>query len=1324
MTPNIIPPSPIQRQNLNQAGLSFSQESLWFLQQLDPENSAYNTNCLVKFTGGIELSPFERALNELVRRHEPLRTVYPNQGGKPVQIIQPFEPFSLPFVDFSSLGEAEQQESINRYVSEHGGKSFNLQMGALVRFALLHKSKNEDYLFFSTHHIGFDAWSYQIFFSELIQCYDAFRSGKEPVLPELPVQYSDYALWQKNWLSGDTLEAYVDHWKNILTGDLPVLEFPTDRPRPVMQSFKGARYYFQLPRGLSAQMKEFCQKERMTKFHLLLAAYAVLLMRHSGQEDIILGCPFANRPRAELDGLVGLFVNTLPIRLNLGDNPIVRTFLDQVRSTILEAFTWQAAPFEALVSAISPQRDLSWTPVFQVMINMRNVPKRKALIEGLEMKEILKENAPSPFDLALEFDEDSDGTLNASIQYNADLYDENSIIHLVSHFQNLLGELMIKTDRPLAELEMLTPSERKRILFDWNDLEADFPQGCIHDLVSEQAEKNGEALAVECNGKSLTYGELEKQTNQLAHYLRANGAATGTRIGIYLPRSEKIVVALLAVLKAGAAYVPLDLTYPKERLSYMVEDSQPAAVITVSNLSSHLPEQVRKICLDAELELIEACGSTKPDPLADKDLLAYIIYTSGSTGHPKGAINLHKGIVSYLTSMKRKFLFSASDRVVLLTSLSFDISIFELFGTLAYGGAVFLMDDTQMRDPDYINAEIIEHHATYLSCVPTMLRALCESALSGKWKEHNLRMILPGGEVFRDVDVALVRKAYGESVMLVNQYGPTECSIVHTNYVVPAALPNGLQIVPIGKPVDNGRAYVLDHYLQPVPPGAKGELFIGGAGVGAGYWNQPDLTAERFLPDPYRPGERIYRSGDIVQQLPDGTICYLGRSDDQVKIRGYRVELGEIEAAVNEFPGVKDAAVVLWHSAGLETLAAYITLLDGAREPDLDQLHTSLAGRLPFYMLPSSIRIMADMPLTPSRKIDRHALPPPDKSVIAEHYLAPRNETESKLVPIWEEILGVKRVGVRDNFFELGGHSLLAVRLFSRIQEEFGQSLPLMLLFQNGTVEATAQALSGEKKSSGPQGIVPIQPQGSEFPLFMISAGLYMRELALALGQARPVFGLNATENGGVVFRKSVQETARIYYYNLVDFYPQGPYLLLGHSAHGFFTLELARLLIENGHYVAFLGLLDTFPPGYKLKGHPIDRMKMYAENFRDKTIPETLEFVGNSFNRFTSRWVSRAGMESKIIEHYEKQGQVKEVRRMLLESYKPEPYEGQVTIFSATDLPSFLHDNPMEQWAQTLTGQLEIVPVPGDHMSALKPPHVGVVAEIIETFLPKHKNG
>jgi amino acid adenylation domain-containing protein len=1294
-----------------QAPLSYSQESLWFLQQLDPDSNGYNSNLLFKFTGGIDRLAMETALNQLVRRHEPLRTIYPSRAGRPVQVIQPFESIPLQYLDYSGLTEDERQQKLHRYVTEHGNRPYDLQHGPLVRFALLHTASNEDYLFFSIHHIGFDGWSQNVFIDELLQLYRTCLSGETAGLPELPIQYADYAIWQKDWLSGDTLKAFVDHWKNIYSGELPILDLPTDHPRPALQTYHGARFHLGIQPAISARIREFCQKERLTPFHFFMTAYAVLLMRYTGQEDIIMGCPFANRTISELDGLVGLFVNTLPIRVNLQGNPSVRELLNQVRTVMLDAFTWQAAPFEVLVSEISPERDLSRTPVFQVAINLRHIPRpSQSIIAGLKMERIRIDNATAPFDLSLDID-DKAGLLDVSLRYNHDLYDENTIIHMAAHYQNLLGQLLVKTDCPIAELEMLTPSEWNRIVVDWNDTGTDFPQVCVHDLVAGQAKKSPDAVAVVCNDNSLTYADLEKRVNQLAHYLRKKGVEAESRVCIYLPRSEKSIISMLAILKAGGAYVPLDLTYPAERISYMVKDSDPAAIITLSHLKPQLPEQFQEICLDTEADSIDACETEAPVSITDNDSLAYVIYTSGSTGHPKGAMNIHKGIVNYLAHMVQQLQFKVSDRVVQFTSLSFDMSIIEIFGTLSCGGTIFLMDDSQMRDPDYINAAIIDRQATLFKSVPTMLRALCESALAGERKKNSLRLIFIGGEILRDTDVELARRAFGESIKLVNGYGPTECSVAPTNYPIPPTLPNGLRVIPIGKPISNMRTYVLDKYFHPVPAGVKGELFIGGIGVGRGYWNRPDLTADRFLADPFWPGDRMYRTGDIVRQLPDGTLCFFGRSDNQVKIRGYRVELGEIETVVNEFPGVKETAVVLWRQDGSESLVAYITVREGDEKKLKEDLHAFLVDRLPFYMMPSVIMVLEEMPLTLNRKIDRRALPLPEIGKGPDQYLAPRNDTEKRLVLIWQEVLGTKRVGIRDNFFELGGHSLLAVRLLARIQDEFGQSLPLSLLFRGSTVEALASCLTGKVETSSPNGIVPIQLGENNVPLFILNAGFYMQKLAFSMGTAHPIYGLDPKEGGQNVFRGSVQETAKIYYRCLIDFYPQGPYLLLGHSANGFFALELSRLLQKNGKEVSFLGLLDTYPPGHLRSANLRDRIKIHLDNLQDKNISGVLEYAQRSMRRFTARWWRAAAGPERLIKHYEQKGQPEDVKSLLINAYKPEPYQGQVTLFTATHRHWYVRWDPMEKWAGILSGPVEIIPIPGTHMSIFDQPHVNILA-------------
>lgn len=1324
MTENPPALSPIQRRMQKQGPLSYSQESLWFLQQLDPSNIAYNSAYLFRITGGVDPQIMEHALNEIVRRHENLRTVYPIRGGQPLMLVRPHESFMLPFVDYSSLLKEEQETVIREYAVEHGNVAFNLFEGPLTRFALLHTAPKEDYLFVAIHHIGFDAWSRQVLIGELVQLYGAYRTGLELGLPDLPVQFIDYALWQRDWLSGDTLTSFIDHWKNILCGELPTLDLPTDHPRPAMQTYRGARHHFGLSPAISTKVRQFCQKEHLTSFHFFLAAYAVLLMRYTGQEDLITGCPFANRPFSELDGIIGAFINTLPIRLNLSNDPSVRDFLGQVRAVMLDAFSWQAVPFETLVSELSLQRDLSRTPVFQVLINMRNVPKRSHAIDGLDVEIVLREDASAAFDVSLELGDEGDH-FSAAIRYNTSLFDQTTILHMASHYQNIISAMLERPEDPISELEMLSSSERQRLLLDWNETRSEYPQVCVHQLISGQAAKNPDGLAVICNGNNLTYSTLERKANQLAAYLLAKGLKPGALVGIFLPRSEELLVTQLAILKAGGAYVPFDLTYPVERLAYILQDANPALVITHSSLGAQLPNHCLKIILDAESDAIRAFPNVGSSSPSDGDAILYVTYTSGSTGRPKGVMTVQRGVMNYLHHLVKTFNFKAEEKVIQFTPLSFDAAFRDTLGVLTFGGTVVLMDDGQMHDPDFIRSAILEQQVTgILSVVPTMLRALAHSILGSRTSVYQLRFLMPSGEALQEADIELVRNAFGKAVQIVNQYGPTECSMISTLYTVPANLPEGVPGVPIGKPISNVRVYVLDQYRQPVPVGVRGELYIGGIGVSPGYLNQPVLTADRFFPDPYWSGGRMYCTGDLVQYSPDGILSFLGRRDNQVKIRGYRVELEEIEAVIRECPGIQDAAVVVLRSdKHQDVLVAYITLSGGKREPITGNLQRYLADRLPFYMLPSSIKVLDGMPLTPNGKIDRAALPRLESIAGEDRYLAPGNDTEKRLVSIWKELLGVERIGIRDNFFELGGHSLLAVRLFSRIQEEFGQSLPLLLLFKEGTVEAIARSLTVKENPTLPQGIVPIRSEGSEPPLFIVSAGLYMHELVLGLAPVWPVYGVDPFENGKVVYRKSVQETAKIFYRNLVDFYPQGPYSLLAHSAYGYFALELARLLVQSGKKVNFLGLLDTYPPGRRRQANLADRVKIHILNLQGKDFPAILQYIGRSAWRFLTRWRRRAVVDAGLIKYYEKKTQVKEVRNLLLRAYNPEPYEGQVTLFTATHRPWYMRWDPMEHWANILTGKLEIIPIPGDHMSALTSPHLDLLARKIESLLRQHDN-
>jgi amino acid adenylation domain-containing protein len=1321
---SLNPPSmpPIQPRRQPQAPLSFSQESLWFLQQLDARNNAYNVSHLFKFTGGIEHIALEKALNALAARHETLRTLYPSREGKPEQVIQPAAPFPLPRVDLSGLTGDEQQTALHQYIAEHGNRPYDLQHGPLVRCALLHTAPGEDHLFFGTHHIGFDAWSRQVFASELLQLYDAIQHGSESHLHPLQVQFADYALWQREWLSGEVLERFVAHWKEILSGELPTLDLPVDRPRPAMQTYQGARHYFDIPVDLSARIKEVCQKERITPFHFFLAAYAILLRRYSGQKDLVIGCPFANRPLPGLDGIIGAFINTLPIRINLENVPSVHALLAQVRTVMLDAMNWQAIPFETLVSELSPQRDLSRTPIFQVLINMRNVPRRLAVAEGLKVESVLMDDATAAFDLSLELGNETDH-FSAALRYNVNLFDQSSIQKMAGHYQNLLLAMLDDADRSIPALEMLSASERQQILEDWNDTHVELPQRSIASLIAEQATKTPRASAVLCDGRQLTYADLELRTNQLASYLISKGVRPGMMVGILLPRTEDLLVTQLAILKAGGACVPFDLTYPAGRLGYMLRDSAPALVVTHSTFAAQVPDDIKKVYLDTEAGAIINVTSRLNLPVTGPEALVYVTYTSGSTGRPKGVMSQQRGVLNYLDHLVRAFHLHAGERVIQFTPLSFDAAFRDTLGALTFGGTVFLMDDEQMRDPEVINKVILDEKITcILSVVPTMLRALARSMAAHKKHTNSLRYIMPSGEALLPAEVELVRNAYGSNVQIVNQYGPTECSMITTLYPIPGELPAGTAGIPIGRPISNARAYVLDEDQQPVPVGVKGELYIGGIGVGLGYLKQPALTAERFLPDPFNPDGRMYRTGDLVFHLPDGTLVYQGRLDHQVKVRGYRVELGEIEAVIGEFHCVKEAAVVLYKQEDNEQICAYVTVESGCDPFSVDDLRWYLTDRLPFYMLPSTITVLDEMPLSPNRKIDRRALPVPTSGAARDDHLAPRNEVETKLAAIWKELLGVERVGVKDNFFSLGGHSLMAVQLFARIEQQFNRSLPLLLIFKDGTVEALAAALAGQSEHATPYQVVPIQPEGNGTPLFILSAGgFYMRDLAQALGKSRPVFGLMPFEEGQLVYRGSVQETAEIFYQCLVEFRPQGPYMLLSHSANGYFAIEVARLLRGQGKEVAFLGLLDPYPPGARRQAKAVDRVRVHLDNLQQTSRQEAAAYIRRALSRLVTRlWHAVGG--KKVVTRYQQRGQIEELRRYLLRSYRPQPYDGDTFLFAASDRPWYVRWDPMEGWEHILSGHFERLPVPGSHFSMIEPPQAAALAEKISGVLDEHE--
>jgi amino acid adenylation domain-containing protein len=1310
---------------LAKSPLSYSQESLWYLAQLDPENTAYNQTYLLKLDGQLDITVLERAINEVIRRHSALRTIFAIEDGVPYQVIQPFTNIELPIVDFSNFPEEEKDQLAQQFAGEKGHIFFDLTHGPLMRLYLLRLNSTSHYLMLSIHHAIFDGWSRQVFMKEMSHFYNAYLTGDSLTLPEPKIQYADFAEWQHKWLQGDRLTNLMNYWKEQLSGELTVLELPIDHPRSSLQTFRGIRHFFKVDSELTNKLKAFCKSRRLTPFMVVTAAYFILLMQYTGQEDIIIGCPFANRSYPELstdiENTIGMFINTMPLRMDISDNPTVKDLITRVQKVVIGALSNHQLPFERLVAEIQPERDLSRTPIFQAIINMRNFPRFSS--QSLIVSDTVLGDRDAAFDLSFELNEQDNG-FSCAFRYNVDLFEESTIARMAIHYQRLLEAILVNSDLSISELEMLTPEEKQQILYNWNTTEADYPQACIHDLISKQAWKNSSAPAVICGEEILSYGELDIHANQLAHFLQSKGVSQNTVVGIFLPRSGRMVISQLATIKAGGAYLPLDTTYPLERIRFMLEDAQPKLVITVSTLLNQLPDTIETICLDTEAGIINGFEKAEPHISISPDELAYVIYTSGSTGHPKGVMSTHRGAVNFIAHMIKAHVLNGSDRVLQLTPLSFDASVRDTLGTLIFGGTILLMDDEQMRNPDAILSTITKYSAScILSIVPTMLNFLSETALAqGFNKNNDLRLIMPSGEILQIKDVQRAWAAFGSKVKIVNQYGPTECSMISAVYTIEEDTIENLPVIPIGKPISNTRLYILDKSLKPVPIGAKGELYIGGLGVGRGYINQSNLTMEHFIHDPYSTltGGRMYKTGDVARYWPDGTLEFYGRQDNQVKLRGYRVELGEIEAVLRDHPSVKEIAVVLWSDISSDQLIAYVVLKD--RSSTYDDLREFVARRLPFYMVPSSFVILDSLPLTPNRKIDRRALPRPDQQVPV--HVVPRNDTERRLLEIWKEILNLNNIGVTDNFFDIGGHSLMAVRLFARIENTFGTKLPLTALFQHGTVEELARLINKPQNALHSPIIIPMQTQGNKTPIFFVpglgTSPLYMRELALGFSPLRPVYGLQSVFQGKTIEKRSIDETAKLYCDQLLTLLPDTPIALFGHSAGGLIALEVAHLLTSEGKLVTMVGLLDSYPPGPRQQASWQDRMRIHAGHMRENGLRGALVYLGTANERIILKVIRDLSDKNDRLKKIIAKLFPQKFKIANLKSFVLKPYSGNVTLFKVSERPWYVNWDPMENWSKYLVGNFNVVNIPGNHMSLLSKPNAEIVARAISDSLPE----
>ena len=1153
-----------RRERLGDAPLAFGQQGLWYLWQLEPAGALYNRASSVRLRGPLQVKPLLRALSEVVRRHEALRTAFPLVAGQPVQRVLSAAPVLAPVLDLSEVPSAEREKEAMRLAGDYARQPFDLARGPLFRVHLLCLSDARHILLVTVHHIVFDGWSMEVLIRELTTLYEAFSQGRPSPLPDLPVQYSDFAVWQREWVESPAMQEGLEYWRRQLAGASRFLPLPADRRRPPTPSLDGARDPLTIPKRLVNALREFARGENATPFMVLLAAFQALLHRYTGKEDITVGTPIAGRSQVKLESLIGLLMNTLPLRTDFSGNPSFRELVRRARTTALGAYAHQHVPFDRLVQDLNPARDSRYSPVFQVMFVLQNAPQPMHEAAGLSLEVTDLDIGTARFDLTLSLRETPAG-LEGWFEYNTGLFDGATIERMRGHFLTLLESAIANPEQPVWALPLLTAEEARQILIDWNATAAPYPDDtCIHRLFEEQAERTPDAVAVVCGDSSLTYHELNAQANQLAHYLTKAGVGPESLVGICLERSPEMMAAILGTLKAGGAYLPLDPALPKERLEFMIADAGAVAVLTRPKLQS-------------EANLIARESTANPAPSVGPHNLAYVIYTSGSTGTAKGVLVEHRGVCNLAAYIVRLFELDAASRVLQFASPSFDASVWDFFIAWLSGGCLYLPGpDTLLAGQNLL--ELLDSQAiTTASLPPSVLSGLPAARLPA------LRMLCASAESCPDDVVA----RWSPGRCFFNAYGPTEATVCAT---MMRCTVNCGSPVPIGRPVANTQIYILDSHLQPVPVGVPGELYIGGAGLARGYLNRPELTAERFIPNPFgtESGTRLYKTGDLARYRLDGAIEFLGRVDRQVKLRGFRIELEEIEAALRDHPGLRESVVLAREDQpGEKRLVAYVVARTRPVPPS-HELRGYLMERLPDYMVPSSFVLMEDLPRTRNGKVDRVALehgawggppPPPTPSPVPSRM--------EGLAQLWSHVLGVEP-RPQDNFFDLGGHSLLVARVLDQIQQVYGKKIPLATLFANPTLEGLEKALRDEESAAAKPGIWQVQPAGVRPPFFFVHGdfflgGFYCLELARCLGTDQPFFAFPQHGANGDAVPPGIEAMAEDHVATLRAFQPHGPYLLGGLCNGGLIAVEMARQLMELGERVDLVATIAAAPRNGRL---------------------------------------------------------------------------------------------------------------------------------------------
>jgi len=1058
--------TPRQKDRDERIMLSFGQERLWFLYQMDPANPFYNLNTAARLMGALDIEALERSVNEIISRHEILRTRYEVLDGQPLGLVDSELKLTVQVTDLQRSPEPSRESEALKISAEYFQQPFDLGQGPLIRASVLKLGERNHLLLLSTHHIVFDGWSIGIFFRELSTLYESYSTRKPYSLPELTLQYSDFAFWQRQWLQSEALNDHVTFWKDHFSGANTILDLLTDRHRPPLQSFRGARQSFRISGGAVESLKSLAQQERTTLFAVLLSAFQTLLYRYTNQPDITVGTPVANRNRVEIENLIGFFVNTVAIRVDLSGSPTFRQLLRQLRETILEVHAHQEIPLERVVEEVQPKRELNRAPLFQVMFVLQNAPLPQLTLADLTLVPVEIDNGTAKFDLTV-YMRETGRELTCAFAYNTDLFESPSIARMIACLQVLLDSIAENADRHISKLPLLRPAERQELLIKYNQTDESYPcESLIHQLFETEARIRSDSLALVYEDQNLTYGELNRKANQLGHYLKSIGIGPEVPVGLCMEPSINSIIALLGIIKAGGAYAPIDPSFPKERVHLILDDLRAPVLLTRQTLLDRFSElNLHVINLDADWHAIMGCSYETPYSNLEPGNSIYIIFTSGSTGTPKGVTIEHRQLLNYIHAIRQRLQLPFPANYATVSSIAADLGNTCVFPSLCFGGSLHIISSDRASDPNALAEYFQENDVDCLKIVPSHLSALLTSARSEQVIPRK-RLILGGESSSWNLIERL--RVLAPHCLIFNHYGPTESTVGVATCRVEERFGDESSTVPIGQPIGNIRLYLLDPYFEPAPIGIPGELHTGGLGLGRGYLNRPELAAEKFIPNPFsrEPGARLYRTGDLARYRLSGKIEFLGRVDDQVKIHGFRIELGDIRAIMDQHPSVLESVVTTYEALGANALAAYIVfndLVDDVKAAIAD-LGDYMKERLPEYMIPSTFVTLDLLPRLPNGKINRKALPAPHKVALESTvvYEPPANRVEEEIAEIWAGLLGVEPVGRRHKFFDLGGHSLLATQLVARIYDAFQISISLRSIFEKPALAELALFIEEE----------------------------------------------------------------------------------------------------------------------------------------------------------------------------------------------------------------------------------------------------------------------